>query len=83
MNSTDEELLVSAKQLSEDAKFQVNDVKAAIAAVNFILATSSTAIQFFNILFFKQIENQVQYMNARNTKVYNCPKCDLAKNFRI
>eukprot|EP00093_Oithona_nana_P011474 11474.XXX_482970_482521_1 [CDS] Oithona nana genome sequencing. len=41
MSSTDEELLASAKQLTEDAKFQINDVKAAIAALNFILATSA------------------------------------------
>ena len=48
MSSTDEELLASAKQLTEDAKFQINDVKAAIAALNFILATSGNYTVFEN-----------------------------------
>ena len=40
MSASHQELLASAKQLTEDAKFKINDVKAAIAALNFILATS-------------------------------------------
>ena len=51
MSSTDEELLASAKQLTEDAKFQINDVKAAIAALNFILATSGTTMDIVDYIF--------------------------------
>ena len=51
MSSTDEELLASAKQLTEDAKFQINDVKAAIAALNFILATSGTTLDIVAYIF--------------------------------
>ena len=50
MSSTDEELLASAKQLTEDAKFQINDVKAAIAALNFILATSGTTLDIVDYI---------------------------------
>ena len=44
-------IATSAKQLTEDAKFQINDVKAAIAALNFILATSGTTMDIVDYIF--------------------------------
>jgi hypothetical protein len=43
-----DDLLASISQLTSDADFKVNDVKATIAAVNFIISSSGYIIYFLN-----------------------------------
>ena len=40
MGLSDENLLASAMDLTSDAKFHINDIKASIAAMSFILSAS-------------------------------------------
>ena len=40
MSLSDEDLLASATDLTADAKFHINDIKASIAAMSFILSAS-------------------------------------------